>query len=217
MNSSRFSRVFFIFYRECFRCFPSGEKVCIIRLTFARSQNIKLSMVELDRPGRSTALQKRSEAEDLSCFTAVPQYWRKYFKIISEIHLVHDLYTYERTRGRQNRSNFSTKKFHDLCKPCSRANLDTWRARGPYPSSPLCRSLYALIRESIQSTIESRSSGKRYRLRAFTVRTRKIDREEVIREHKAHLPSFYTSVFTTTSSSSASVYPMVYGSHGVRF
>lgn len=72
--------------------------------------------------------------------------------------------------------------------------------------------LCSRTRERIERTMESQVSfysRKRYRLRAFTVRTRKIDREEVVGEHKTHSPSFFINVFTTvpTSSSAYPTYP----------
>lgn len=69
--------------------------------------------------------------------------------------------------------------------------------------------LCSRTRERIERTMESQVSfysRKRYRLRAFIVRTRKIDREEVVGEHKTHSPSFFINVFTTVPTSS-SAYP----------
>lgn len=63
--------------------------------------------------------------------------------------------------------------------------------------------LCSRTRERIERTMESQVSfysRKRYRLRAFIVRTRKIDREEVVGEHKTHSPSFFINVFTTVPS-----------------
>lgn len=71
-------------------------------------------------------------------------------------------------------------------------------------SLPLSLSLFLCshTRAHSERTMESQVSfysRKRYRLRAFTVQTRKIDREEVVGEHKTHLPSFFINVFTTIS------------------
>lgn len=85
-------------------------------------------------------------------------------------------------------------------------SYETSGARGIPLFLPLSSSFFARTRERIERTMESQVSfysRKRYRLRAFTVRTRKIDRgEEVVGEHKTHLPSFFINVFTTVSSSS---------------
>lgn len=88
----------------------------------------------------------------------------------------------------------------DLATTKSHALAQTSIARGGHRRDTYL-SVLVVLREHIRCTMESRGSfypWKRYRLRAFTVRTRKIDREEVVREHKDYLPPFFISVFTCT-------------------